>query len=211
MPSGGSHQRYDETIRTTITQQLEAGIPCNKIAWFNRVSTSFVSQLNVRRKTPADVLAAAAANKKRRGPVGKISREAHDAMVRFVDERSRSRSRRSMSMSMSTDGSNSNSTTTTSTTPCTHAEVAEFLRESFGVEVSGPTISRTLKKWRVEREREREAEQARERERERERDARLRAEVAALVAAGSTVDELRAVSRRLRRSVLELLPQVQQY
>lgn len=174
MPSGGAHHRYDDGLRATIVEQLEAGIPCNKIAWFNRVSTSFVSQLNVRRRIPPE---AAEKNKKPRGPSAKISREAHEAMLRFVDGRCHG-----------------------GTAPaCTNGEVVEFLRTTFAIDVSEPTVSRALKRSRVERqreterERENEAKRAREREvAERERDARLRAEVGALVAAGSTVDEFRA-------------------
>lgn len=97
---------------------------------------------------------------------------------------------------------------------CTLGRVVELLRDRFALVVSASTVSRALKRLRVERERQGERERECEGERglqgagvvvdeehreddddedddeEDDQDARLRAEVGALVAAGSMVNQL---------------------
>lgn len=82
MPSGGSHPRHDNELRETIKSQLAWGLPGNAIAEHHDVSPSFVSQLNIERKTPPEVLESL---KRKRGAKNKIHEPARLAVVGYLE------------------------------------------------------------------------------------------------------------------------------
>lgn len=83
MPSGGPHHRYRDEVREIIKLQLEAGIPGKVIAHYNKVSPSFVSQMNVERKIHPEVLEAC---RRKKGPKALISPEANAALAKFMEK-----------------------------------------------------------------------------------------------------------------------------
>ncbi|KEF61444.1 uncharacterized protein A1O9_03010 [Exophiala aquamarina CBS 119918] len=83
MLSGGSHHGWHEEVRNIIKLQLEAGVPGKVIAHYNKVSTSFVSQMNVERKMGPELLEA---RRRSRGPRAKISPAANAALARILEE-----------------------------------------------------------------------------------------------------------------------------